>query len=54
MFIEEITDTLRAMVHAMSNAHTGNRAEAYAIARAIFIAIRDGQIPKVKLEDDDE
>lgn len=54
MFIEEITDTLRALVHAMSPVHTGNRAEAHAIAKAIYAAIRDGQVPQIKLDDDDE
>jgi|KBSMisStaDraftv2_1062788.scaffolds.fasta_scaffold76060_2 hypothetical protein len=51
--IQEITGTLRALVKAMSEVHSGNKAEAYQIAREIFVAIRDGKVPLIKLEDDD-
>ena len=49
----EITDTLRALVLAMSEVHTGNETEAFAIARAIFVAIRDGKVPLLMCEDHD-
>ena len=48
--LQDITDTLHALVKAMSEAHSGDRTEAYAIARAIFVAISDGKVPLVQLE----
>jgi hypothetical protein len=50
--LQDITKTLDALVKAMSEEHSGNRAEAYVIAHAIFIAVRDGRVPLIKLEDD--
>jgi len=46
----EITDTLHALVVAMSAVHTGSQTEAYAIARDIFVAIRDGKVPLLMCE----
>lgn len=48
--MSDITDTLHALVLAMSDAHSGNQTEAYAIARAIFAAIRDGEVPEISWE----
>lgn len=48
--ITDITDTLRALVLAMSNDHSGNQTEAFAIARAIVAAVADGKVPLIRLE----
>jgi hypothetical protein len=48
--MQDITDTLHALVLAMSEVHSGNQAEAYAIARAVFVAIRDGKVPLMQME----
>lgn len=48
--LQDITNTLHALVKAMSEVHSGNRDEAYAIARAIVAAIGDGRVPLVHLE----
>lgn len=50
--MQEITDTLHALVRAMSVVHQGTQAEAYEIARAIVAAVCDGKVPLLKLDDD--
>ena len=57
--LTDITATSHALAKVVRTVRPGPRAakddrEAYDIARAIVLAIRDGKVPLLKLDDDNE